>query len=64
VSKRTYVEVTCDHCGSASHYLPGAVVASARADGWIVTHGGRHYCSIKCYDAARAGTKISKEEKA
>lgn len=52
--RRTWVEIGCDECGCADHYVPGCVDAQARANGWIVARGGRYFCSKKCYDRHRA----------
>ena len=47
--KRKWVEISCDYCGCACHYLPGDVNAQARKDGWIITRDGKHYDSDKCF---------------
>lgn len=47
--RRTWVEITCDACSCACHYAPGDVVREARAEGWVITRDGKHYCDKRCY---------------
>lgn len=53
--RRSWVELTCDHCGNADYYAPGSVDAAARSHGWIITRDGRHYDTQECYAAGKAG---------
>lgn len=48
--KRTYVELSCDQCHQADYYYPGHVDATARANGWVITRDGKHFCDSKCQD--------------
>lgn len=56
--KRTYVEMTCDGCGSACHYVPPRVDDEARADGWLII-GRKHYCDEKCKEKAERAAAAS-----
>lgn len=46
--KKTWVEIICDTCGGAEHFVPGDVAGQARRAGWIVTRKGKHFCSKAC----------------
>lgn len=48
--KRTWVEVTCDHCACAiDHVLPGNVDQHIRDLGGIVSRKGEHFCDKACH---------------
>jgi len=53
MGRKTWVEVSCDLCGSAEHFVPGNVNANARAHGWTVTRKGQYFCSAECLQKAR-----------
>lgn len=54
MSKRGYVEISCDWCEETVHYPTGQPIDSvARADGWIITRDGKHYDTYKCYRDAK-----------
>jgi hypothetical protein len=57
---RRYIEISCDTCNCACHYQIGCGSAEvqARDEGWIITKDGRHYDSVKCYNA-RQKSKVS-----
>ena len=45
--KRVYVEVSCDNCGQADHYVRPHVDEQAQDNGWLVV-GRKHFCDDVC----------------
>ena len=58
--KRTYVEITCDGCGCASHYCPPWVDDQAEDDGWLI-EGRKHYCEKDCKAKAERAAPANKK---
>ena len=48
MSKRTWDEIICDGCGSASHYAHGDMSRQAREDKWIFRKNNLHFCGPEC----------------
>ena len=46
--KKTWVEVQCDQCGSAEHFVPGSVDETMKEHGWIIVKRKLHFCSELC----------------
>ncbi len=53
MSRKTYVEITCDNCGLADFAVPGNVDAQVRSVGSIVTRDRKDFCNKKCRDEFR-----------
>jgi hypothetical protein len=52
MSRKTWVEVVCDECGSAEHFLAPCTNQDLKDEhGWVVD-GKQHYCDLKCWAAA------------
>ncbi|GJA77776.1 hypothetical protein KAM354_30120 [Aeromonas caviae] len=49
MARKTYVEVTCDGCGCAEHFLHPLTNEQIADSGYIV-EGRRHFCSASCKD--------------
>ena len=63
--KKTWVEVQCDQCGSAEHFVPGTVNMLMREYGWIIVKRKLHFCSREClekYVVSVVSDKTNKEE--
>lgn len=56
MSKRTYIELSCDTCGCAEHFSPTGWKEDARFNGWIIAADGKHYDSKECYKRAKQPT--------
>jgi len=53
MSRKTYVEVVCEGCGSACHYSPGNINQQLRDAEWYRISPGKEYCSKECFEEAR-----------
>lgn len=51
MSRKTWVEVTCDGCGCCEQFLFPTTNRDIAEYGYIV-EGNRHYCDQKCKDNA------------
>ena len=54
IMKKHYVEIICDFCGNAEHFICNErgktnLLKDIRKTGWIITADGKHFDTKECY---------------
>lgn len=47
MTRRTYIELSCNYCGQGDYYHPGSLLQRAKANGWVLTRNG-DFCDKEC----------------
>lgn len=47
MSRKSWVEISCDECGGIIHLRPGNVTRQLRVLEWVITHNKLDFCSKK-----------------
>jgi len=59
MTRKTYVEVTCDRCGCAEHFLH-PITNEQIADSGYIVEGRKHFCSKDCKETT--GSAVEETE--